>query len=139
VKVRGRSFALLLGTALLSPILVGACSGDDPVSPAVYGVVYSLDLSGGPTRWDSVKYDNGQGVLEKVSNPPLNWSVEIPVTEGGSTEAHAWGPVPFGSLATLTVTWAATGKPGGTDEDAVTNTKQGTTIEGTLTIGKRTI
>ena len=139
MKVRGMSLALLVGTALLSPIVVGACSDDDPVSPTVYGVVYSLDLSDGPTRWDSVKYDNGQGVLEKVSHPSSSWSVELPVTEGGSIEAHAWGPVPFGSLATLTVTWAATGNSGGTDEDAVTNTKQGTTIEGTLIIGKRTI
>ena len=129
---------LPIAAALFLPVVVAACGEDEITVPTVYGVVYSLGLTGGATI-DSVKYDSGQGGLVNVANPGANWQIEFAVSEGGSIEAHAYGSIPFGGVANLSAPWAASGKQGGNVTDSVENTTQGTTIQATLDVDNRTL
>jgi hypothetical protein len=99
--VRLRSASLL--------ILLTACGKAASTGPTSYDVSYRLSTTTVVT-FDSVKYEDAQGVLVKVVGPPANWAVVVTVAAGGYVQASAWGlALSSGGSATLKVTWTASG------------------------------
>ena len=68
----------------------------DPQQPVTLVSIYRVTATGSVTV-DSVKYDNGAGVLVKVTTPALPWTVNLAVPAGSTIEAHAWGTSGAGS------------------------------------------
>jgi hypothetical protein len=84
--------------------VVVACGESTPAGPSRSVVTYRLDTTGGAAT-DSVAYDNGHGVLIKVSRPAVGWTLSFGVDFGGSVEAYAWGLGAAASSAKLKVSW----------------------------------
>lgn len=86
-----------------------ACGKAASTGPSSYDVSYRLSTTSAVV-FDSVKYEDAQGVLVKVVSPPANWQVVLVVAAGGYVQASAWGvALSGGGSATLKVTWIASG------------------------------
>lgn len=86
-----------------------ACGSSAPTVPSSYIVSYQLSSSTNVTL-DSLKYDNGHGVLVKVAPPTPGAVANLSVASGGSIEAHVWGTATAGAqVVQLKVTWSAAG------------------------------
>ncbi|MGH7608094.1 MAG: hypothetical protein ACREME_12225 [Gemmatimonadales bacterium] len=85
-----------------------AC-GESPTSIRTYIVAYTL-TAGSFVTFDSVRYRDTEGVLQKVVNPALPWGVAMPMDTGEEVEAFAWGRATQGGQdAKLKVTWTISG------------------------------
>ena len=101
--------AIRNGLAAGLVILPTACGKAASTGPTSYDVSYRLSTTSA-VIFDSVKYEDAQGVLVKVVAPPSNWGVALTVAAGGYVQASAWGLALSGEgSATLKVTWTASG------------------------------
>lgn len=91
-------------------LVVAGCGGKSgPTSPSSYIVTYALTGSV-DVAFDSAKYDNGLGVMTRVTAPDSGWLASVSVAAGGSVEAWVWGVASAGSQwAQIKVTWTAAG------------------------------
>ena len=100
-----RSFA---GCALACVALLGACDKATPAGPSSFTVLYTL-VAGGPLVVDSLKYDDGSGILVKVTAPASGWTTSLTVDAGGSVEERAWLNASGPGSAKLKVSWTVPG------------------------------
>jgi hypothetical protein len=92
--------------ALLGVVLaLAACSST--TENGGFTVTYRLGVdSTGIATFDSLKYDDGTGVLLKVNAPAANYAVSVTVSPGASVEAHAWAKgVRAGHSTKFVVVW----------------------------------
>ena len=125
---------LIPGAACLI-VLWAACS-DEPSAPASYTVVYRVTASANIT-FDSVKYENPEGTLVKVTSPAVNWLVIDTALDGTWVQGTAWGNAfAAGATATLKVTWTQSGVSTASDSSKTTASAPGVF---TLNIPRRQI
>ncbi|MDP3911948.1 MAG: hypothetical protein Q8Q14_16305 [Gemmatimonadales bacterium] len=123
--------AVLLVALLLTP----AC-GEPPNSIRTYSVAYTIDHDAFVT-FDSVKYLDANGVMQRVLNPTDSWGLAMSKETGEEVEAHAWGGATQGGQdATLRVTWTISGVSSEGDSSFTTTTAPGAF---TLSIPRRTL
>lgn len=104
--------------------LLAACS-DSPSGPPTYTVVYRLTASAGIT-FDSVKYEDPQGMLLKVAGPPSNWMIILTAGGGSYVQGTAWVQAQgSGATATLKVTWTQSGVSTASDSSTATTSAAG--------------
>lgn len=124
-------YAVALGAALLAP----AC-GDPPNTMRTYSIAYTIDHDGF-VSFDSVKYLDVNGAMQRVLNPNDAWAVTMNKDTGEEVEAHAWGrATQGGQAAKLRVTWTISGVSTAGDSSFTTTTAPGVF---TLDIVRRTL
>jgi hypothetical protein len=125
----------LFSTLAVSLALLTAC-GNASSGPTTFAVSYHLSTPGGIT-FDSVKYEDAQGTLVKITAPPTDWSVAFSPISGSYVQASAWAIASTGGArATLMATWTASGVSTASDSSATTTTAPGAF---TLVITRRRI
>ena len=107
-----------VGAAAIAAVVQG-CGESTPAGPGRFVVTYRLDTTGS-VAVDSVTYDDGHGVMLKVSLPATGWTLSLGVDAGGSVEAHAWGLGAAASSAQLKATWTGSGSSLQSDSSHVT-------------------
>jgi hypothetical protein len=114
--------AARIGSLLL---ILAACGKAASTAPSSFVVSYHLSGTSGVV-FDSVKYHDAQGAMVKVSAPPANWSVVFTVNAGGYVGSDAWASATgAGQVASLQVTWTASGVSTASDSSSTTTSSAG--------------
>jgi hypothetical protein len=117
-------------------LLVSTACSNTATNPVTYSVSYHLAGSASVT-FDSVKYEDAQGVTVRVLGPARDWSIAFPMNSGGYVQASAWGAASAGSQsASLKVTWTQSGVSTASDSSVAAISAPGTVA---LAIARRQI
>lgn len=118
-------------------VLIGlAACGEPPNTIRTYITAYTIDHEAFVT-FDSVKYLDVNGVLQKVLNPDDSWGLAMNKDTGEEVEAIAWGSASQGGQdAKLRVTWTISGVSTAGDSSFTTTSAPGAF---TLSIPRRTL
>ena len=105
-------FRATLSLALL--VLIGGCANTDVNPPRVWGVTYTLTVTGQGTVTQLMYFDGTQNNV--VSNPVNGWTINFPVVGGTAVNMSTQGTVNNGMIG-IAISADAVGKNpvGGSD------------------------